>query len=291
MKTVKAAIEAGGTKWIVAVGDDTGKILEEIKIPTTGPSELMPKVIEALHVLKKSHGVFGSLGIGTFGPIGLNPDSSSYGTYFNTPKEGWSNFNIIRPLRKALGSSIEIFLDTDVNTAVLAEYKIGIGQGHQNVCYLTVGTGIGGGVIVDGKVLKGRMHPEMGHITVHTSPLEKNTNFSACPFHQNCVEGRASGTAMAARWGKDHTKIPEEAWILEADYLAQIAQSLTAAYSPDIIILGGGVMKYKPLLSLIQEKFVDAAGDYWELPPVTEYIQVTSLHDRAGLSGALLLGT
>ena len=289
MSDLYAAIEAGGTKWICAIGDRQGTIIEEKVIPTSDPTTLMPQVAAVFDGLSKRHGSFESIGIGTFGPIDINLTSPNYGAYVNTPKEGWSGFNLVKALRAALSIDIDIYLDTDVNTAVYAEQVLGSGKGHQNVCYITVGTGIGGGVIMNGKILKGRMHPEIGHITVQESPDEPVPNFSVCPYHQVCVEGKASGPAMAARWGEDPSAFPESAWSLEANYLAQLAVTLTACYSPDVMVFGGGVMKHRDLLPMIQSQFLELAGGYWNLPPVTDYIKLTSLNDRAGLIGALLL--
>ena len=142
---------------------------------------------------------------------------------------------------------------------------------------------------MDGKILKGRMHPEIGHTRVLESPKDPKPNYSACPFHQGCVEGKASGPSMAARWGKGPSAFPDSAWDLEAYYLAQLAVNLTACYSPDVIVFGGGVMKHPGLLRLIQSAFVELAGGYWQLGPIQDYIKLTGLHDRAGLIGALLL--
>lgn len=289
MKGLCAAIEAGGTKWICAIGDRQGNIIEEQVIPTSDPVTLMPQVASTLSEYWSRHGAFEGIGIGTFGPVDINQASPSYGSYINTPKAGWSGFNLIDGIQSEFTEDVDIYLDTDVNTAVYAEHKLGSAVGHHNVCYVTVGTGIGGGVIMDGKILKGRMHPEIGHTRVLESPKDPKPNYSACPFHQGCVEGKASGPSMAARWGKDPSAFPDSAWDLEAYYLAQLAVNLTACYSPDVIVFGGGVMKHPGLLRLIQSAFVELAGGYWQLGPIQDYIKLTGLHDRAGLVGALLL--
>ena len=289
MNPIKGAIEAGGTKWICALGDEQGAIIDERIIETGQPDETLSAVITALKELSSEHGNFQSLGIGSFGPIVLDPKKPNYGSFVNTPKENWSGYNMILPLKKAFGKDLPIALDTDVNTAVLAEAHLGAGRGYKNICYITVGTGIGGGVMVNGQLIKGRMHPELGHLPVETSSLEIEDFVSACPFHRHCVEGKASGTAMKQRWKTTPENMPDIAWQLEADYLAQLAVTLTASYSPDLIIFGGGVSKHPPLIPLIQEHFIELAGEYWELPAITDYIQVTSFEDRAGLVGALLL--
>lgn len=289
MSHIKAAIEAGGTKWICAIGDDTGKVINERVIKTGQPDETLAAVIAALKELREESGDFKSLGIGSFGPLVLDSEKPNFGEFINTPKENWSGYNMIQPLKKAFGKDFKIALDTDVNTAVLAESRLGIGKGYKNICYITVGTGIGGGVMVDGHLIKGKMHPELGHIPVQDSALEVEGFTTVCPFHTNCVEGKASGTAMKHRWQTEPENMPDIAWELEADYLAQLAMALTASYSPDLIIFGGGVSKHKGLISLIQKRFSKVTGGYWDLPPITDYIQMTSFQDRAGLVGALLL--
>lgn len=295
MNEIFAAIEGGGTKWICALGTKNGEVLEEISIPTQSPEETLSDVISALRNLANKYGDFKSIGIGTFGPIVLDQAAENFGSYLETPKEGWSGVNIIEPLSEAFGEHMPICLDTDVNTAVFAEVKIGAGQEVKNCCYITVGTGIGGGVYMNGQLLKGRMHPEIGHLVVQESENEPNKNsgeiFSVCPFHSSCIEGKASGTAMQKRWGDDYDKFPQEAWLLEAEYLGQLCVSLTACYSPEIIIFGGGVSKKEGLMPMIRSEFEKLAGNYWSLPKLENYITLTQLDDRAGLIGALLLAT
>ncbi len=288
MTEIKAAIEAGGTKWICAIGNKDGHIIEERMIHTSSPSQTLEKVINQLKQLELKYGDFRGIGIGSFGPISIDTKSSEYGRFLNTPKEGWSDFNMIQPLQKAFKDK-EFYLDTDVNTAVYAEAILGAGKGKRHICYITVGTGIGGGVFLNGRILHGRMHPEIGHITVQESPLEPTINFSACPYHNHCVEGKASGTAMKQRWKVEPKDFPDIAWTLEAHYLAQLAVTLTATYSPDLIVFGGGVSNHEGLIPLIQDEFIRLANQYWVLPPVKEYIIRSELNNRAGLIGALLL--
>ena len=289
MTELCAAIEAGGTKWICSVGKGSGEIIEERVIPTTLPEETLGLVITALEELQETYGKVSSLGIGSFGPIMLNKKSPDYGKFLTTPKEGWAGFDLISCLKEAFGEELIIHLDTDVNTAVKAEVEQGAAKGLDNVCYVTVGTGIGAGIMVDGEIIRGKMHTEVGHILVRESPLEPNPPFSVCPFHADCLEGKASGSAMRARWGEDPLAFPPVAWELEADYLAQLAVTLTATYSPDVIVFGGGVIKYKPLISLVRKRFEELAGGYWSVPPMEQYIQDTKLCDRAGMIGSLIL--
>ena len=292
MHEIFAAIEGGGTKWICALGTKDGNLLDEISIPTTSPEETLSKVVAALNSLAAKHGKFSAIGIGTFGPIVLDPNAENYGSYLQTPKEGWSHFNLIQSLRQVFGEAMPILLDTDVNTAAYAEAaeaKRGDNQSVRNICYITVGTGIGGGVYMDGKLLKGRMHSEIGHLIVQESENEPAKGFSVCPFHSSCIEGKASGTAMQARWGNNYDEFPQEAWELEAHYLGQLCVTLTACYSPEQIIFGGGVSNKKGLMPMIRSEFETLAGGYWDLPSLDGYIVQTLLDDRAGLIGALLL--
>lgn len=290
MSKINAAIEAGGTKWRCAIGKPDGTIIDERTIKTGEPSDTLAAVIEGLAAMGANKETLTGLGIGSFGPLRVNPAAKDYGTFLNTPKPGWSGYNLMEPLRQSFGAKLPIYLDTDVNTAVYAESIMGLGKGLQNIVYVTVGTGIGAGVMVDGNILKGRMHPEVGHVPVQSSALEPSPNFSSCPFHDTCIEGKASGTAMAKRWGQDRDNFPDAAWELEADYLAQLSVGLTASYSPDLIIFGGGVSKHKLLTEMTQKAFTAKAGGYWNTPDVRDYIQVTSLDDRAGLIGAMILG-
>lgn len=289
MKAHYLAIEAGGTKWLIAIGTTEGKVLEEIEIKTSSPDVLMPQVNRIISEFESKYKNIKGLGIGTFGPIDINPSSPTYGLYLNSTKTAWTGFNVVDYIKKIIGSRYPIYLDTDVNTAVYAEYSLGAGKGKANICYVTVGTGIGGGVIMNGKILKGRLHPEIGHMNVQTSVLEPQEHFSVCNFHENCAEGKASGVAMAKRWNASPDEMPPLAWKIEAEYLGQLAMNITAAYSPDCIIFGGGVMQNNSILSLIREAFKVHVNEYWSLPPLDSYIVKSKLENRAGLIGALLL--
>ncbi len=285
------AIEAGGTKWICAIGSASGEIQEEIIIETRGPEETMPEVLASLDHLQKKYGKFEGLGIGTFGPVMLDRDSPRYGRYLNTPKSAWKSFHLISALRNHLGNEMPITLETDANAAALAEYELGGGKGKKSLVYITVGTGIGGGIVMNGEILHGRMHPEMGHLLVPESDHEPKRGFSVCELHRDCIEGKASGTAMITRWGitADHLDADHPAWDLEGEYLASLAITLTAVYSPDAIVFGGGVSNFEPLIGKIQHSFAKAGSEYWDLPEIEKYLLRTELNDRAGLRGALLL--
>ena len=280
------AIEAGGTKWICAIGTVAGRVIEEVVVPTRGPSETVPEVRAVFDRLQQKHGRIEGMGVGSFGPVTVERSAKNYGVVLNSPKAAWRGFDYLAALRGHFGSDFPVVIETDVNTAAFAEDR-----GSGTLVYVTVGTGIGGGVVKDGEIWHGRMHPEIGHIMVAESPREPKPGFSCCSFHPGCVEGKASGSAMVKRWGMaaHELSVDHEAWALEAEYLASLAVSLTAAFSPDRIVWGGGVLKFEPLLPLMREKFEAMAGGYWDLPKVRDYLQMTTLNDRAGLHGALAL--
>ena len=229
------ALEAGGTKMIVAIGDENGKILEKASFPTLTPSETMPKMID---FFKDKEIV--SLGIACFGPIDLNKKSKTYGYITSTPKLDWRNYDIVGEFKKAL--NVPVGFDTDVNGSLLGEITWGCAQNKTDAIYLTIGTGIGGGVMTNGKLLHGMLHPEMGHIKL---ALEDGDTYKGkCPYHGTCFEGLAAGPAIEERWGKKAVELADnnEVWELESAYIAQALSSYILTLSPQIIILGGGVM-------------------------------------------------
>lgn len=285
------ALEAGGTKWVCAVGTASGGVREEVVVPTGTPGETLPKVFAAFDGLQERHGRVDALGVGTFGPVGVNPEGPDYGVIGNTPKPGWGGFDLRVALRGYFGAGIPMTFETDVNAAAVAESEVPENRDAATLAYLTVGTGIGGGVISGGKIWHGRGHPEIGHLPVPESSREPTSGFSSCPFHRACIEGKASGSAMEKRWGEPAQNWPEDhpGWDLEADYLAALVLSLTAAWAPDRIVFGGSVVLFEPLLPLVRNKFEKMAGGYWQLPPLENYLVVSSLGNRAGLVGALAL--
>lgn len=280
------SIEAGGTKFICAIGTEKGEILEKVSFMTKTPSETLKKVVEFFWNKKIE-----ALGIGCFGPIDLDENSKTYGYITSTPKPNWSNYNILGELKKHF--DIPISFDTDVNGAALGEIKWGNGIGLDSLIYLTVGTGIGGGVYSGGKLVHGMTHPETGHILVKR---EKNDNYKGkCPYHGDCLEGMASGPAIEERWGVKAYKLEKnhEAWDLEAYYLAQGLINYILIMSPKKIILGGGVMKQKQLFPLIRKKVVEILNGYVFhkniLENIDEYIVPPKLGDNAGICGGLAL--
>jgi len=285
-----AGIEAGGTKYVCAVGHQPDELLRETRFPTTSPEETIDQAVGFFRQAAAEFGPLRAMGVGTFGPADINPRSPGYGGILNTPKEAWAGFNVVNALRDGLGEPVPIAIDTDVNAAAIGEAEFGAGRNERNVAYVTVGTGIGGGILIDGQPLHGRLHTEIGHLLVPDFDQPGKAT-GVCPFHDRCLEGRASGPAIEKRWGKPATELPPDhpAWQLEARYLAAAAIDLTAAWSPDIIILGGGVMQQEHLIDLVRGEFHALAGDYWTLPPLDTYLVTPWLGQNAGIVGALAM--
>lgn len=270
------AVEAGGTKFVVAVGENAEEPREVVRIETSNRPE--ETVSEVLRYFEK-HGPLDALGIATFGPVDF-----ATGRITTTPKQGWQNF----PLRDALAGPLGVRagFDTDVNGAALAEARLGAGRGCGDVVYFTVGTGIGGGVLSGGRLVHGLMHSEMGHLLVRPAAEEVAGFAGVCPYHGNCLEGMASGPAMEARWGVPAHQLPPDhaAWRVEADYLAQACANVACVLSPQVVVLGGGVMGQPHLLEMVRARAAQLANGYLPLPR----IEAPAL-PYPGLSGALLL--
>ena len=280
--TLLGAIEAGGTKFVCAVSDNALNIIERVSIPTTVPEETMEAVVDFFGKYDVA-----SFGIGSFGPIDVNPASETYGYITSTPKPGWNQFDFVGHLKKAFGKPI--YWTTDVNAAAYGEYKLGASRDIPNSLYLTIGTGVGGGAVINGEVFNGYSHPEMGHIKVQRHP--EDTGEGSCPYHGDCLEGLASGSAIEKRFGKKGIDLPKDhkAWEFTAYYLAQALMNYSLVLSPERIILGGGVMKQAHLLPMIQAKLEELMAGYLALPPMVEYVQTPGLEDNAGITGCLLL--
>ncbi|PFP28654.1 fructokinase [Bacillus sp. AFS073361] len=276
------AIEAGGTKFVCAVGDEKGNIVDRIQIPTTIPAETMPKVVEFFNQYPIK-----AIGVGSFGPIDVNPESAAYGHITSTPKLGWRDYPFVQSLKDAF--SVPIGFNTDVNAAALGEVTFGAAKGLDSCLYITVGTGIGAGAIVQGKLLQGLSHPEMGHILVRRHP---NDEFRGkCPYHHDCLEGLAAGPAIEERWGVKGDQLVDrmEVWDLEGYYIAQALMQYVLILSPKKIILGGGVMKQKQVFISVYKYLKDFVNEYVTLPDLTEYIVGPGLGDNAGITGSLML--
>ena len=281
------ALEAGGTKMVLSQMSDNGAMLHRETIPTETPDITMPKMIDFF----REHPV-DALGIGCFGPLDLNEKSPTYGSITATPKLAWRDYPITQTFRDAL--DIPVAIDTDVNAAALAESQLGAGRGLSSCLYVTVGTGIGGGLIIGGQPVHGLVHPELGHILVTPHPDDPAPD-GFCPYHKHCLEGMAAGPAIQKRWGKPGSELPANhpAWELEAEYLAQMCHNAIMTFSPERIILGGGVMQQSFLFSLIRQKTLRLLGGYIVSPAVDDnlidYIVKPGLGVHSGVMGAWLL--
>lgn len=286
---VYGGIEAGGTKWVCAVADARGGLLATEVIPTTTPETTIGAALRFFG----DHGPLAAVGVGTFGPVDVRPGSPTYGRILATPKPGWANTDVVSPLRAALG--VPVRLDTDVNAAALGEWRRGAGEGLGTFAYMTVGTGIGVGAVVNGGLVHGLLHPEFGHIRVPHDPV-RDPFAGSCPFHGDCLEGLASGEAMRRRWGRpaEHLDDPS-VWELEAEYIALAVTTLTYALSPERIVVGGGVAKHPALLAAVRARLLTLVAGYPGAPvpvgpaAVDEYVTGPSLGDRSGVVGAVEL--
>jgi len=281
------AIEAGGTKFICAVADSpTSEPIDTLKIDTTTPDETLSQVIAFFKRFELR-----ALGVASFGPIDLQRDSPTYGYITATPKVGWKNTDLVQHLQKTF--NVPTGFDTDVNAAALAEVQYGAAQGLTHAVYITVGTGIGGGAVINGQMLHGLVHPEMGHLPVRRHPHD--TYVGHCPYHKDCLEGMACGPALAARWGVPAGNLPDdhEAWEFEAYYLARAITAMVYTLSPQRVILGGGVMHQLQLFPRIRNNVVEMLNDYIQSSAITEHIDTfivpPGLGDRSGAVGALTL--
>lgn len=283
------ALEAGGTKMVCSIGTPQGDVLQRASFPTLTPEETVPQIVDFIRKFDVA-----ALGIGSFGPLDLNPTSPTYGNITLTPKLEWKGYPLLSELQRQLNVPAEI--DTDVNAAALAEYEMGAGKGLGSLLYVTVGTGVGGGLIIGGKMVHGLVHPEIGHMLLVPQEDDPMPD-GVCPFHRHCLEGLASGPAIEQRWGLSAKLMTEDhpAWELEAMYLAQMCANMILTVSPEIIVLGGGVMQQMHLFPRIREKTLEILNGYVASPKITkeqidEYIVPPGLGVNSGVTGALLLG-
>ena len=281
------ALEAGGTKMVCAIGDENGNVFERESFPTRMPEETMPDIINYFKDKQIE-----ALGISSFGPLNLDESSPNYGDITTTPKPGWANFPLRKCLMEAL--NVPVGIDTDVNGAALAEATLGAGAGLDSLVYYTIGTGIGGGAMVGGKLVHGLVHPEMGHILLRPHK-DDPTPRGFCPYHDGCLEGMANGPAIEKRWGKSAKELPEDhpAWDIEAEYLAQMCANTIVMLSPKMIVLGGGVMHQLHLFPKIRKRTLELLNGYVAsktiLENIDDYIVPPGLGDNAGAAGSLLL--
>ncbi len=280
-------IEAGGTRWNCAVGGDGVKPERVETFATTTPAETIGRAIEFFAGVPDLE----ALGVGLFGPVEVSRRSPRWGTITTTPKPGWRDVDVIGPLAEALG--VPIALDTDVGAAAIGEWRHGAAQGLETFVYVTVGTGIGGGAFANGRPVQGLLHPEIGHMLIPhdraRDPFE-----GCCPFHGDCLEGLASGTAMRARWGRPAEELDDPAaWDLEAEHLAHGLANVVLMLSAERIVLGGGVGRAPGLLDRVRTRLPEALAGYIDAPAITEsidtYLVPPALGERSGVIGALEL--
>lgn len=281
------AIEAGGTKIVCGIGNENGDILDRISFPTGQPAEAIERMTDYFKDKQPE-----AIGIGTFGPIDIDPSSPHYGHVTTTPKPGWSNFDFLGEMKRRF--DVPFGWDTDVNAAALGEATWGSAKGLDSCVYYTIGTGVGVGVYAEGKLIHGMLHPEGGHVYVRKHPEDKYEGF--CPYHGDCLEGIAAGPVIERRWGTKGSELAPDhpAWKLEAYYIAQAVSNTILMMSPKKIILGGGVMHQLQLFPMIREQVQSILNGYVQARPLKEgidqYIVPPGLGDNAGLSGALALG-
>lgn len=285
------AIELGGTKFTALIARDIKTIIRKRVFPTLDPADTLNTIVDFFqNELPDRDTCLEAIGIGCFGPLDLNPNSKTYGFITSTPKPGWEFFNIKGEIEKALG--VKVFLETDVNAAALGEFYLYPADRTQNLAYITIGTGIGAGIIANGKIIHGLVHPEFGHIRIpHDMRMDPFPGI--CPYHHNCFEGLASGPAMESRWNISPEELPQGhvGWTLEGEYIGFALANLICTVSPEIIILGGGVMHQKHLFPIIHEMTLKSLHGYIKSHAVEEeihkYIIPPRLHDDSGILGAL----
>jgi len=288
--TVYGGIETGGSKWECAIGSGPDDLRAAETIPTTTPSETIGRAAAFF----EREGPVEAIGIGSFGPVDQNPSSPTWGYITNTPKPGWAHTDVGQEIRRRL--SVPVGFDTDVNAAALGEHRWGACQGLDTFCYITVGTGIGGGGMAGGKLLHGLLHPEFGHMRI-PHDREADPFPGVCPYHGDCWEGLASGRAIEARWGQPAASLDGDraVWELEARYLALGLVSVMCVLSPERIVIGGGVTQHDGLLGLVRRDVVVLMNGYLDATAVSDeiadYITLPGLGARAGVLGAIALAS
>jgi fructokinase len=285
------AVESGGTKFVCMVATSPDNILAETRFSTSDPDETLGKTAE-FFLESWYKWPLAALGIGSFGPMDLDPDSATFGFITSTPKPGWNQTDITGKLASAL--NVPVAVDTDVNAAAVGEYRWGAAQGVDPMIYITIGTGIGAGGIFNGKSMHGLVHPEVGHMRI-PHDLQKDPFEGICPYHGDCLEGLASGEALEKRWGQSAKNLADDhpAWDLEANYLSLALVNLICSLSPKRIVIGGGVMKQEKLFAMIHHKVRELLNNYIQSPAILdkieEYIVPPGLEGRSGGLGAIAL--
>lgn len=272
---------------MAAVGTADGVVREEVRFPTTSPEETLGRAVawwKEREALREG----GVIGVGSFGPIRVRREAEDYGVMLATPKPGWQGFPVVGFLREAM-PGMEVRVETDVNAAALAEARIGAAVGCADMAYITVGTGLGAGILTGGRLVQGAVHPELGHLRV---PRHPDDGFGGCcPYHGDCLEGLSSGPAIRARWGKEAKDLPGDhpAWEMEAWYLAHGILALCAVTCPEIVVLGGGVPQAEGLHERVTQCLLRLSNGYYEAAEKEGFVVKPKLGQQAGIVGALML--
>ena len=292
MNELVGGIEAGGTKFVCAIGTGPDDVRATERFATTSPDETLQRAILFFKAKSKEIGNVSSIGVGSFGPVDPHVNSPTYGFITSTPKPGWRETDVVGPLAQAL--DIPVAFDTDVNAAALGEWRWGGARGLDCFIYLTIGTGIGGGGVINGELMHGLIHPEMGHVRIpHDHSHDPYPGH--CPFHGDCLEGLASGPAIAQRWGQPAETFSENhpAWDLEAEYLALALVNFICTLSPERIIIGGGVMRphlFKPVRTKVQTHLAGYVDSPTIRDSIETFIVPPGLGNQSGVLGAIALG-
>jgi fructokinase len=288
MTELFGGVETGGTWCVCALGRGPGELVAREQFRTTTPAETLDRIAGFF----ETHPRPLALGVGAFGPLDLDERSSTWGFVTTSPKPGWQHTSVAQPLRDRL--KLPVAFDTDVGAAALAEHRWGAGAGAETLCYLTVGTGIGGALIHQGRIWRGLIHPEMGHLRI-PHDRERDPFEGSCPVHGDCWEGLAAGGAIAGRWGVDPQDLPDDhrAWELEAEYVALGMLAIVSVASPHRIVAGGGVLERPGVLQAVRQGLPELLAGYLDSPllaeRIDEYIVPPVLGDDAGALGAIAL--
>jgi fructokinase len=286
--SVFGGLETGGSKWECAIGTGPDDLRATATIPTTTPPETIDRAIAFF----EREGPVAAIGIGSFGPVDQKLSSPTWGHITTTPKPGWAHTDVGQEIRRRL--SLPVAFDTDVNAAALGEHRWGAAQGLDTFCYITIGTGIGGGGMARGRLLHGLVHPEFGHMRI-PHDREADPFPGVCPYHGDCWEGLASGRSIETRWGRPPEELSgrEAVWELEAGYLALGLVSVICVLSPERIVLGGGVMSQPELLPLVHREVQRLMNGYLDTAAIDDgiasYVTLPALGTRSGVLGAIAL--
>lgn len=288
MTSLYGGVETGGTWVVCALGTGPGDIVAQETFATGEPGATLERIAEFFKRGPRP----AAIGVGSFGPVDLDPASPTWGHVTSTPKPGWAHTAVAPVLREALG--VPVHFETDVTTAAIAEHRWGAATEVDSVCYLTIGTGIGAGILIDGRPIHGLLHPEVGHLMI-PHDRARDPFDGLCPNHGDCWEGLAAGPAIAARWNANPRDLPDHhpAWALETDYLAAGIYAIVCVTSPRRVVAGGGVMERPGLLAAVRERLVALNAGYLETPMIGDdierYVVAAALGDEAGVLGAIAL--